>query len=77
MSHVFSSKNLRAQEPIILKYINQFIDLLKSRGDEPVDISEMFNFLTFDITGDMVFGDSFNCLTSESLHVSYFTSPFL
>jgi cytochrome P450 len=69
MSHAFSYANLREQEPIIMKYTNQFIDLLKSRAGEPVDLSEIFNFLTFDIAGDMVFGDSFNCLTSATLHV--------
>jgi cytochrome P450 len=69
MSHAFSCANIREQEPIIMKYTHQFIDLLKSRADEPVDLSEVFNFLTFDIAGDMVFGDSFNCLNSATLHV--------
>ncbi|PMD59449.1 cytochrome P450 [Hyaloscypha bicolor E] len=68
MSHAFSNANLREQEPIIMKYTNQSIDLLKSQAGEPVDLSEIFNFLTFDIAGDMVFGDSFNCLTSATLH---------
>ncbi|KAE9370075.1 cytochrome P450 [Stipitochalara longipes BDJ] len=68
ISHIFSTSNIRAQEPIILKYTNQLIELIKSRDGEPVDVTEMFNFLLFDITGDMVFGDSFNCLTSATLH---------
>ena len=70
LSHGFSASNIYAQEPIILKYTNQFIDLLKARVGEPVNMTEIFNFLTFDIAGDMVFGESFNCLTSATLHVS-------
>jgi cytochrome P450 len=70
LSHGFSISNIHAQESIILKYTNQLIEFLKSRDGEPVNMTEMFNFLTFDIAGDIVFGESFNCLTSVTLHVS-------
>jgi hypothetical protein len=53
-----------------MKYTDQFIDLLKARRDQVVNMTEMFNFLLFDITGDMTFGDSFNSLRNATLHVS-------
>jgi hypothetical protein len=51
LSHAFSDKSLREQEPIILKYTNQFISILQSRVEKPLDIAELFNFLLFDTTG--------------------------
>jgi hypothetical protein len=34
----------------------------------PVDIKNWMNFTTFDITGDLMFGESFDCLKDSQLH---------
>jgi cytochrome P450 len=71
LSHAFSTSSIHAQEPVILKYTNQLVEVIKFKGSEPINVTEMYNFLLFDIAGDMVFGDSFDCLNSATLHVSF------
>lgn len=39
------------------------------RNESPaVDIKNWMNFTTFDITGDLMFGESFDCLKDSQLH---------
>ncbi|KAJ5864249.1 uncharacterized protein N7529_006165 [Penicillium soppii] len=54
LAHAFSEKALRDQEGLI-------------RGSV-VDIKAWMNFTTFDITGDLMFGESFDCLKDSQLH---------
>lgn len=67
MNHAFSDQALRNQEPIINSYIALFISKLraKARSDTPVDIMRYINFTTFDILGDLCFGESFGALEGE------------
>ncbi len=63
---------MREQEPLISNYIDLLITklgILALAGNE-IDMSAWFNFLTFDVIGDLVFGESFECLESAELHVS-------
>jgi Cytochrome P450 len=69
MSHLFSTANLRAQEPIVSKYLDQLVRILQSKVREPLDLSAMLEFMLFDVTGDMTFGEHFNCLNDNTLHV--------
>lgn len=62
MAHSFSDKSLRKQEPIIMKYVHKLINALDERsegGKETVDVNSWFNYCTFDIIGDLSFGDGF------------------
>ncbi|KAI1420079.1 cytochrome P450 [Xylaria sp. FL1777] len=56
----FSEKALKAQEPLLQKYV----DLAIARGHEAteLDISELMNFVTFDIMADFAFGESLHML---------------
>jgi hypothetical protein len=67
MNHAFSDQALRNQEPIINSYITLLVSKLqaKARRGIPVDIMRYINFATFDILGDLCFGESFNALESE------------
>ncbi|KAF1968697.1 cytochrome P450 monooxygenase-like protein [Bimuria novae-zelandiae CBS 107.79] len=67
MNHAFSDQALRGQEPTISSYITLLISKLqnKARSDTPVDIMRYINFTTFDILGDLCFGESFGALESE------------
>ncbi|OAG04855.1 cytochrome P450 monooxygenase-like protein [Paraphaeosphaeria sporulosa] len=67
MNHAFSDQALRGQEPIISSYITLLVSKLqaKSRNDSPIDIMRYVNYATFDILGDLCFGESFNALESE------------
>ena len=61
----FSSRSLREQEPLIQVYVNMFINGLGracDQGETPVDMVQWFNWVTFDIIGDLAFGEPFGCL---------------
>jgi cytochrome P450 len=73
LSHAFSDAALRQQEPIMTQYFDLLVQRLKERIDNPaagkVDLTKWYNFLTFDIIGDMCFGESFEALESGEYHV--------
>ncbi|KAJ6008198.1 Cytochrome monooxygenase lcsI, partial [Penicillium herquei] len=71
LSHAFSEKSLREQEQLIQSYA----DLLVSRLNEKVsalnnvvDLSRWYNYTTFDIIGDLVYGEPFDCLKNIEYH---------
>jgi hypothetical protein len=64
LAHAFSKQALMEQEPILKGYVNLFVERLgelAQRG-EPVNMVSWFNFCTFDIIGDLSFGEPFGCL---------------
>lgn len=70
LGHAFSEAAMGEQETTIMGYIDMFIKLLDkhAKTQEPFDIVKCLNFTTFDIIGDLSFGESFNGLTSNELH---------
>jgi cytochrome P450 len=71
LSHAFSEKALRDQEGLITGYVDTLVTKLRSQvrqGSSVVDIKSWMNFTTFDITGDLMFGESFDCLKDSQLH---------
>ena len=70
LTHAFSDRALRDQEPLIMSYIDFFIRRLRgyANGEEKVNLEEWLNFLTFDIIGDLAFGEPFGCLESSEYH---------
>lgn len=78
LSHGFSEKSMRAQEPIIKGYIDLLIRQLRERcvpaqgvGGEKerllrsktvFDMRHWYTFTTFDLIGDLAFGAPFGCL---------------
>jgi cytochrome P450 len=68
LNYAFSDQALRSQENIIISYIDLMISKLHNRAasGSPVDIMKYLNFLTFDITGDLLFDESFGSLQSEN-----------
>ncbi|KAK6603848.1 cytochrome P450 [Botrytis cinerea] len=70
MSRGFSEAALREQEPIVQGYTQLLIDQLKeeSKKGKTVDMVSWYNFFTFDVIGDLAFGEPFGCLTSSSYH---------
>lgn len=57
---------------MITAYVDTMIIKLQEEVDKgknvPVDIKNWMNFTTFDITGDLMFGESFGCLKDSQLH---------
>ena len=70
LTHAFSERALRDQEPLIMSYIDLFIRRLRVYADreEKVDLEKWLNFLTFDIIGDLAFGEPFGCLEDSEYH---------
>lgn len=65
-SHAFSDKALKAQEPMFKTYVDMLIDRLhrdtKQDPDFKFDIVKMYNFTTFDIMGELTFGEPLHLL---------------
>ncbi|KAL4935414.1 hypothetical protein BDV06DRAFT_234344 [Aspergillus oleicola] len=62
---------LRNQEPLIQKYVNLLISQLEDlTGDccAQVNMTPWLNYTTFDIFGDLGYGESFNCLQHSRYH---------
>jgi cytochrome P450 len=55
---------MREQESLIQMYVDTLIDRVRDRADQTIDLGQWYNFTTFDIIGDLVFGESFHCLES-------------
>ncbi|KAF9873229.1 hypothetical protein CkaCkLH20_09392 [Colletotrichum karsti] len=69
MSHGFSSAALREQESMIQGYIDLLIQRLHENSNQgALDICAWFNYATFDIIGDLTFGEPFGCLQQSAMH---------
>ncbi|VUC29101.1 unnamed protein product [Clonostachys rosea] len=70
ISHAFSDKALRNQEPVLQSYVDKLMSRLSEASDrnESVDLVHWYNFATFDLIGDLAFGQSFHCLDSGNYH---------
>jgi hypothetical protein len=60
LSHGFSDRSLRAQEPIVKFYVDLLVQKLRELAviDQSVDMVKWYNLTTFDIIGDLAFGES-------------------
>ena len=63
----FSDRALTQQSPLFLRYADQLVGILKSGGPEGAqfDLLQMFNCTTFDIMGDLTFGESLHMLDNS------------
>ena len=70
LAFAFSEKTLREQEPILRNYVDLIIQKLReeSQGGKLVDIVNWYNYTTFDIIGDLCFGESFHNLDNKGEH---------
>ncbi|KAJ5381530.1 Cytochrome P450 [Penicillium cataractarum] len=68
MAHGFSEKSMRSQEPLIRSYVDLFLQRLSeiSQDGSAVIISDWYNYTTFDIIGDLAFGEPFGCLEGSN-----------
>ena len=70
LSHAFSAKALQAQEPILQMYVDKLILRLKMVAESrlPADMVKWYNLATFDLIGDLAFGEPFGGLDSSEYH---------
>lgn len=66
----FSETSLRAQEPIVTSYAEQLTKQLRERASrgEVIDMWAWFNYFTFDVIGDLTFGEPFDCVKDGQFH---------
>jgi cytochrome P450 len=64
LAHAFSKQALLEQEPILRGYVDLFVERLREMAQkgEAANMVSWFNFCTFDIIGDLSFGEPFGCL---------------
>ena len=68
-SHAFSAKALTEQEDIVQDYIDLFIKQINNHATEqPEEMVKWYNFTTFDIIGDLAFGEPFGSLQDGKPH---------
>lgn len=72
LTHAFSNKALMAQEEILQTYADMLVQklqgVLQNTSSQRIDIACWFNFTTFDLIGDLAFGEPFGCLSHSKYH---------
>lgn len=70
LSHAFSDKALRDQEPLIQGFVDLLVKSLKEECDngKTVDIMRWYNYTTFDVIADLTFGEPLYCLRDKGYH---------
>uniref|UniRef100_A0A093W1X1 Isotrichodermin C-15 hydroxylase n=1 Tax=Talaromyces marneffei PM1 TaxID=1077442 RepID=A0A093W1X1_TALMA len=68
LSHGFSDSSMRQQEPTMLKHINMLVDRLRTESGKNPDMAAWYNWTTFDLSSDLIFGESFHCLQTVNYH---------
>lgn len=71
LSYAFSARALRDQEDVVHEYVNLLVkqlDKFGAGGLEPINVTDAYNWLTFDVIGDLSFGVPFGALESGSNH---------
>ena len=69
LSHAFSQRSLTEQESLVSTAVDHFIETIGKTGasQEGLNITTWFNILTFDIIGDLAFGETFRGIESGEL----------
>lgn len=70
ISHAFSDKALRDQEPLMQSYTDSFVQRMgeRAKSGESINIRQWYYWLLFDVFGDLCFGESFGCLREQKSH---------
>jgi cytochrome P450 len=53
LAPAFSEKALREQEPLITSYVDLLMQRLEETAGQAINLSDLFNFATFDIVGEV------------------------
>ncbi|KAK1985268.1 cytochrome P450 [Colletotrichum cereale] len=71
LAHGFSERSMRDEQPIINSYVDLLVKRLHEHGEgggKALDLAAWYNYTTFDVIGDLAFGESFGCLDSSDYH---------
>ncbi|KAK3064939.1 hypothetical protein LTS18_001733 [Coniosporium uncinatum] len=67
-SPAFSDKALRGYEERIKPYEEKLVQQFRAFGGQSINVSEWFNYFSFDVMGDLAFGESFQMLEKGEEH---------
>jgi len=67
LSHAFSQRSLTEQESLISKNVDAFIRRIGEDGAQGMDIIMAFTIMSFDIIGDLGFGETFKGIESSRI----------
>lgn len=61
MAHGFSERSMREQQPLIKGYVDLLVRKLREKGEGggKVDMAAWYNYTTFDVIGDLAFGERY------------------
>ncbi len=62
LSHAFSAAALRSQEGLVQEFVDKFINRIGENIDKPKEMVMWLNMMTFDIIGELAFGEAFGNL---------------
>ncbi len=72
LDHAFSDRAYRDQVPIVTGHIDTLIKSLHEQVHGQylgkVDVGNWYNWMSFDVIGDLSFGESFGCLKTQTYH---------
>ncbi|GKT87518.1 trichothecene C-15 hydroxylase [Colletotrichum tofieldiae] len=71
LSHAFSARAMAEQQPLMDRHIDLFMQRLRQNGkggSKPLDGSKWLEWITFDIVGDLAFGEPFGCIQTATSH---------
>lgn len=70
LNHAFSDSSMYEQESSVMKYVDMMCARIGERAatGETFDLVRWFNFMTFDVIGDLMFADSFHSLDGGNYH---------
>lgn len=71
LSHGFSAQAMLAQQSLIQSYVSLLIKRLREAsggGNIPQEMTSWYNWTTFDIIGNLAFGEPFGCLEDSQYH---------
>ncbi|KAL7907400.1 cytochrome P450 [Trichoderma velutinum] len=71
LAHGFSAQAMMDQQPLIQGYVDMLISRLRENcadGTRPLEMTSWYNWATFDIIGDLAFGEPFGCLQNSDYH---------
>ena len=71
-ANAFSDRALKTQEPLFLTYVDALCDKIRRQiAQDPqhkFNMVSMYNFTTFDVMGDLTFGEPLDMLENSSYH---------
>ncbi|RMZ70659.1 cytochrome p450 [Pyrenophora seminiperda CCB06] len=70
LAPAFSAQGMQRQEPLIRHHVNNLFRCFEEHcaADRPIDLGQYFNFFSFDVIGDLSFGESFGNLDRGAFH---------